>query len=223
MNFVPVLEKCLLFQGMDRANITALLGCISPKQRTFDKNTFVIMENEECTAIGIVLSGVLHVVRDDYWGNRTIVARVERGELFAEAFVCGNIKNIPVSIIAVEKTDILLVDFQRIIKTCPSACVFHIKLIKNMISNLALQNISLMEKIEHITQHNTREKILSYLSSLAKESNSNTIDIPFKRQELAEYLSVDRSALSAELSRMRDEGMLLFHKNKFELLPALTL
>ena len=173
------------------------------------------MEDDEPKSIGIVLSGLLHIVRDDYWGNRDIVSPVEPGELFAEAFVCGGAKKLPVSVIAVEPSEVMRFDFNRITRTCSSACVFHTRLIQNMISTLARKNIQLMEKIECLAQRSTRSKVLSYLSAVAKRQKSGDVEIPFNRQELADYLSVDRSALSAELCRMRDEGLLAFQKNKF--------
>jgi CRP-like cAMP-binding protein len=178
------------------------------------------MEGGEWNYLGVVITGVLHIVRDDFWGNRNIVARIEEGDLFGEAFVCGGVKQIPVSITVEEDAEILLFDLGRIIGVCSSACKFHTLLIKNMISALAVRTINLMEKIEHITRHTTREKILSYLSVMAKKTKSTVIEIPFDRQELADYLSVERSALSAELGRMRDEGLLEFRKNSFTLKSA---
>jgi CRP-like cAMP-binding protein len=213
-----VLVRCPLFEGLTLETIDTLLGCITPSYKTYQKSAWVLMEGEELTCIGVVLSGVLHTIHDDYWGNRTIVSRIEPGNLFGESFICGGIKESPVSIIAVETSEILLLDFNRILGICSSACAFHSRLIKNMISNLAQKNMGLMEKIEYITQRNTRSKLLSYLSNLAKRGRSAVIEIPFNRQELADYLSVERSALSAELCRMRDEGLLAFHKNKFQIL-----
>jgi CRP-like cAMP-binding protein len=214
-NFLPVLSRCRLFDGIDPKTITALLGCIMPNTKKYSRNSFVLMEDDEPKSIGIVLSGLLHIIRDDYWGNRDIVSAVVPGELFAEAFVCGGAKKLPVSVIAAEPSEIMRLDFNRITRTCSSACGFHTRLIQNMISTLAQKNIQLMEKIECLARRSTRSKVLSYLSALAKRQKSGNVEIPFNRQELADYLSVDRSALSAELCRMRDEGLLTFRKNRF--------
>jgi CRP-like cAMP-binding protein len=146
------------------------------------------------------------------------VARVEPGELFAEAFVCGGVQKLPVSVMAAEPSEIMRLDFNKITRACSSACNFHTGLIQNMIAILAHKNILLMEKIECLTQRSTRAKVLSYLSAVAKRHKNGIITIPFNRQELADYLSVDRSALSAELCRMRDEGLVAFHKNKFHIM-----
>jgi CRP-like cAMP-binding protein len=214
-HFLPVLSRCRLFEGIEPKTIAALLGCIRHSEKKYRRNSFVLLEDDKPKSIGIVLSGLLHIVRDDYWGNRDIVSVVEPGELFAEAFVCGGAEKLPVSVIAAEPSEIMRLDFTRITTVCSSACAFHTRLIQNMISTLAQKNIQLMEKIECLGRRSTRSKVLSYLSACAKRQKSGDVEIPFNRQELADYLSVDRSALSAELCRMRDEGLLTFHKNKF--------
>ncbi|MDR2501568.1 MAG: Crp/Fnr family transcriptional regulator [Treponema sp.] len=217
-NFSAILSRCPLFEGLSGGAIAKVLGCIKPGQRSCANDAPVFREDSGPAHIGIVLSGALHLVRNDRWGNRAIVARFEPGMVFGEAFVCAGVKALPVSIIAAERSEILLFNFTRIISVCSAACEFHTGLIKNMIANLAQKNIQLMEKIECVTQRNTRSKILSYLSLAEKRRKGPVIEIPFDRQELADYLSVDRSALSAELCRMRDEGLLAFHKNKFQIL-----
>jgi CRP-like cAMP-binding protein len=217
-NFLPILTRCHLFEGLQPDAINELLDCVMPRRKKYAKNSFVLMEDDEPKSIGIVLSGLLHIVNDDYWGNQSIVARIEPGELFAEAFVCGGGKKLPVSVIAAEPSEIMSLDFNRVTRACSSACGFHSRLIQNMIAILAKKNILLMEKIECLARRSTRSKVLSYLSALAKRQKSGAVEIPFNRQELADYLSVDRSALSAELCRMRDEGLLTFHKNRFHIL-----
>jgi CRP-like cAMP-binding protein len=213
----PVLNRCLLFKGLAPEKINLLLDCIVPRHKKYAKETFILMEDDEIRSIGVVVSGAVHIVRDDYWGNRVIVAQIGPGEIFGEVFVCSGVKKLPVSVVAAEKSEVLLLDFNRIITTCPAACDFHTKVIQNTVSILAQKSLNLMEKIECITQHSTRAKILFYLSSIAKRQKNDSIEIPFNRQELADYLSVERSALSAELCRMRDKGLIAFHKNKFRL------
>jgi CRP-like cAMP-binding protein len=217
-DFFPVLSQNPLFDNLDQKSLNTLLGCISPKRKKYEKDSFIFMEGDEVKSIGIVLSGAVHIVRDDYWGNREIVSRIESGELFGEVFACAVVQKLPVSAVAAERAEILLLDFNRIIRTCPAACAFHTKLIQNTVSVLARKNMGLMEKIECISQRSTREKTLYYLSTLAGRQKTGDITIPFNRQELADYLSVERSALSAELCRMRDEGLIDFYKNQFRLL-----
>jgi CRP-like cAMP-binding protein len=167
--------------------------------------------------VGIVLSGGVHIVRHDYWGNRLIVARIGPADIFGEAFSLGNAPALPVSVVSAEKSELLIFNSERLLRPCASVCGFHAALIRNMIHDLARKNITLMKKIEHLTGRGTREKLLSYFSAQSRQAQNKVFDIPFNRQELADYLSVDRSAMSAELGRMRNEGIIDFHKNHFEL------
>lgn len=157
-------------------------------------------------------------MQEDYWGNRAIVERVAAGGLFGEALSCAEIERLPASVLAAEDAQILQIDYRRIVTSCSSACGFHSALIRNMIGILASHNVMLAQKMKHLTQHGTRAKVLSYLSAQAQQAQSNSFDIPFNRQELADYLSVDRSALSDTLSRMQREGVLRFRRNRFTLL-----
>jgi CRP-like cAMP-binding protein len=216
--YLALLFRSCLFDGLAPAEIEKLLDCLSARAKKFNKGACIFMEGDEISSMGIVLSGAVHIVQDDFWGNRGIAARMGPGELFAEAFSCGGIEKLPVSVIAAENAEVLLLNFRRIISTCPSACSFHTKLVGNMIRELARKNILLIKKMEHLTRRSTREKLLSYLGSRARQEKSPSFEIPFNREELAAYLSVDRSAMSAELSRMRNEGILKFHKNSFEIL-----
>lgn len=218
--YLPILKKCPLFAGIGDSDLETLLDCLSASSASYEKNSFVFRMDDTVTAIGIVLSGRVHVLKEDFWGNRTILNHIEPGGLFAEAFSCAEIPKLPVSVIAVEKSEILLVDYRRIIGTCPSACAFHAGLIQNMIRILAGKNIMLTQKLEYVTRRTTREKLLSYFSAQARQAGGNAFEIPYNRQELADYLSVDRSAMSGELCRMRDDGILRFRKNSFELLNS---
>lgn len=216
-NYLNILKSCPLFAGINESELSLLLDCLSAVERKYEKNHFVFMADEPVTSIGVVLSGSVHVIQENFWGNRMILARVEQGSIFGEAFSCAEVKKLPVSVIAVETSVVLLIDYRKIITTCPSACAFHMGLIKNMLQILANKNVMLTQKMEFITQRTTREKLLSYLSVQSRQAGSNSFKISFNRQELAEYLSVDRSAMSNELSKMRDDGILTFHRNQFEL------
>jgi len=219
-NFLPTIKKCPLFTGMEEADIQSILDCLSATERRYEKNSFIFMAGGETMSVGMILSGSAHIVQEDFWGNRTIVAHVSPGELFGEAFSCAELKTLPVSVTAAEKCDVMLIDYRKILTTCPSACGYHSAVIKNMTRILAEKNVMLTQKMEHITRRTTREKLLSYLSAVALGARKNSFRIPFNRGQLAEYLSVDRSAMSAELGRMRDEGILEFHKNNFKLLQG---
>ncbi|MDR1777950.1 MAG: Crp/Fnr family transcriptional regulator [Desulfovibrio sp.] len=219
--FFPILQNCRLFAGIEGTDLEKLLRCLSPLRRHYKKNEFIFVMGEIAGSLGIVLSGGVHVLQEDFWGNRSIFAHIPPGGLFGEAFSCAGMERLPVSVAAAEKTEALLLDYQRILAVCPSVCAFHAGIVKNMVRMLAQKNIMLTRKIEHVTRRNIRGKLLSYLSEQAKTAGCGVFDIPFTRQELADYLSVDRSALSNELSKMREQGMLKFRKNHFELAEGL--
>jgi len=214
----PVLLDCRLFAGIKGGELEKMLDCLSARQKSFAKNSFIFSEGDKIEQVGIVLSGTVHIVRDDFWGKRTIVTLIRPGELFGEAFACADVEKLPVSVLAAEDSEILFINTKRIIMTCPAACIYHSNLIKNLTVLLAERSVALIQKLEHITQASTREKLLSYLSEEARLAGKNTFCIPFNREELAGYLSVERSAMSAELSKMRKDGLIVFQKNNFELL-----
>lgn len=215
-NYLEVLKKCPLFADIDENEIDNMLDCLSAIDKTYKKNDFIFTEEDKPIYIGIILSGSVYVVKEDFWGNRAILAKLGEGDLFGEAFSCAEVDRLPVSVVATENTEVILIDYKKIIDTF-STCVFHYRLINNMIKILANKNIMMTQKIHHIVKRTTREKLLSYLSEQAIKCKSDKFKIPFNRQELADYLSVDRSAMSNELSKMRDEGIIEFSKNEFKI------
>ena len=195
-----------------------LLNCLSASVVSYEKGETVFSGGQSVHSFGIVLSGEIQVVQDDYYGNRSILAKITAGNLFAEAFACAKIDSLPVDVVTTGKSDLLLIDCRRLASPCAKACGFHSRLIENMLNIVAAKNISLTRKIEFTSKRTTREKLLAYLSAEAKKVGGSRFNIPFDRQELADYLCVERSAMSAALSKLRNEGVLMFHKNRFELL-----
>jgi CRP-like cAMP-binding protein len=215
--YVPVLSHCPLFQTIEEQDILSLLNCLTAKKKDYEKGSLIFRYGDTISTVGIVLTGAIHIEQDDYWGNRTIINRVGPGEMFGESFSFAEDRVLPVNISTPEPTTILLIDYRKIIKTCSAACTFHTRLIQNILTHLADQNIALVSKMEFVTQRTTREKLLAYLSTCARNEKRSSFEIPFNRQELADFLSVERSAMSAELGRMRDEGLIVFNKNQFRL------
>ncbi len=209
------LKKCPLFNGVEENEIKPLLDCLRAVNRNYQKDEFIFRADNKAESVGIVLSGGAYVIQEDFWGNRAILSHVSPGGLFAEAFSCAQTERLPVSVIAAEKSEILLIDYRKIVTVCSAACVFHSRLIANMVTVLADNNIKLTRKLEYISKRTTREKILSFLSAQAIEAKSRAVTVPFNRQQLADYLCVERSALSRELSKMQNEGLLKFVKNNF--------
>jgi len=214
-----MLKNCPLFADIAEDQLAQLLVCLSAKRQTYQKDAFIFRVQEPAVHVGIVLSGGANVIQEDFWGSRAILTHAAPGELFGEAFACAGegAKRLPVSVIAAEASEILLVDYRKIVTVCSSACGFHARLISNMLQILAEKNIMLTRKMEYLSKRSLRAKLLAYLSSQAVRAGKNTVEIPFDRQELADYLGAERSALSRELGSMKRDGLLDYKKNKFTL------
>ena len=226
MDVFSALKASPLFQGLSDSEITTLSACMGCSFKNYRKHEPIHHAGDRVREIGIVASGRVRIVKYDAWGNSNIIAEVPDGGMFAEAAVCSGSGMLPVDVTAAADTQVCFVDFQRIITTCPSACEFHTLLIRNMIGVFAQKNMMLEGKMEHITKRTIREKLLSYLSEQSMSQGKSSFDIPFDRQGLADYLSVERSALSAEMSKLQADGAIRYRKNHFELLvpqPALRL
>lgn len=216
--YINILKSCPLFEGIADENLLVMLTCLSAKMEFFDKKYTVFAEGTPARFIGIVLTGSVQVEKTDYFGNRSIVSVSQKGEMFGEAFACAEVKSIPVSIIANEPSEIMLINCSHILHTCEHNCGFHQKLIFNLMKSLAVKNIGFHQKIEVTSKRSTREKLMAYLLLCAKKAESNTFSIPFDRQELADYLGVERSGLSAEIGKLRKEGIIENSKKQFTLL-----
>lgn len=216
--FLPVLEKCPLFSGIEPENLQPMLACLGARVSEYAKHAPVFMEGDPARQVGVLLSGSAQVVKDDFYGNRSIVTGVAPGQLFGESFACAGLEHLPVSVIAVEKSEIMLIDCRRITMTCSNACSFHNRMVLNMLKVVAAKNLVFHQKMEIISQRSTREKLMCYLLNQAKEAGSNEFTIPFDRQALADYLGVERSALSAEISKLRSDGVLESSRSSFKLL-----
>lgn len=218
LEYLPVLQHTALFAGVQSEEIAAMLTCLQARLRRFPKGSTVLREGDRPPGIGVLAEGRLHIQKDDYWGSRSILGQIEAGDLFGEAYSAPESGVLPHDVVAVEDSAVIFFDAGRVLTTCPSACPFHAAVVKNLFLALSEKNRALVQKLEHMSRRTTREKLLSYLSGEAKRQHSAHFFIPFNRQQLADYLSVDRSALSAELGRMRDEGLLRFCRSEFELL-----
>lgn len=213
-----ILKSCPLFSGIKEEEFDSMLSCLGARELEYKKEAYIYMAGNAVSEIGIVLSGSVIIIKEDFWGNRTIISRMSAGDMFAESFAFAGIPKLPISVVAAENAEVLFIDCKNILNAYPSPCGFHTALINNMVRILAGKNVMLMQKIDHISCRTTRDKLLSYLSVQAIEAKSKSFTIPYNRQELADYLCIDRSAMSSELGRLRDEGILTFHKNNFELL-----
>jgi len=208
-----------LFQGIDASSVQTLLSCVSYTVKTVKKNELIIREGDLVSSVGIVLSGFIHIARNGYDGSRILQAGLGQGAIFGESLVCAGIKRSPVSVMASEDTSVLFIPFAKLIRSCGSACDFHQKVIENLIHLVAEKNLMLNAKLELASLRTIREKLLAYLSNEKKNRESYSFEIPFNRNELADFLCVDRSSLSRELGHMREEGFFEYDRNLFKLSP----
>ena len=216
--YVPILKRTQLFSGVGEEEIGAMLNCLQARLCTYKKGEYVLRHGEHLDKILVLVGGKLHIQRDDYWGNRSIINMVSIGEMFGEAYVAPESGTLMNDVLAVEDSAVIFFDVKRIITVCSAACRFHSMVVQNLFFAISEKNRKLVQKLTFMTKRTTREKLIAYLSEEAKRQNSSEFSIPFNRQQLADFLSVDRSAMSNELCKMRDEGLIEFEKSYFKLL-----
>ena len=215
---LQTLTACSLFAGIEPAEIAGVLTCLSPRRQDYERGQYILHAGDCTDCIGLVLSGSVFIMQEDIWGNRNIVSSALPGQTFAAAFACAESARLNVSCVAEDTCSVLFLDVRRVLTTCSNACEHHSRIIRNLLGELAKKDLQLNEKLTHMGQRTTRGKLMSYFSSQVRHCGSREFDIPFSRQQLADYLAVERSGLSLELGKMRDEGILEFYKNSFRLL-----
>lgn len=213
--YISILKRTQMFSGVSDDEISSMLGCLNARLYLYQKGEYVLREGEHINDIIVLVEGALHIQKDDYWGNRSILGRITVGEIFGEAYVAPESGALLNDVVAIEDSAVIFFDVKHIITTCSSACRFHATVVQNMFFTISEKNRKLVQKLGHLSKRSTRAKLISYLSEEAKRQNSASFVIPFNRQQLADFLSVDRSAMSNELCKMRDEGLLAFDKNRF--------
>ena len=216
--YLQVLKKCPLFQDIADEDLLRMLVCLGARVEFFDKKYTIFSEGSRAKLIGVVLSGSVQMVQMDYYGNRSIISEISASEVFGEEFACAETDALPVSMIANDPCEVMLIDCSHILHTCHNNCGFHQMLIFNLMKELALKTILFHQRLEITAKRSTREKLLAYLNMEAQKHGSESFEIPFDRQELADFLTVDRSGLSAEIGKLKKEGVLDTEKNRFTLL-----
>ena len=212
------LQSSTLFSGVTVEDIEKICGCLSAHERTYEKDSFVFRADDKVRFVYLIVSGSMHIIDEDFWGNRSIIEKMDRDTLFGEAYVFASKETHLVSVVAAEDSLVLEIEPKKLFETCSKACDCHTQLIRNIVGILSEKIVRLTEKTGHIMQRSIRDKLLSYLSKCARRESSNSFCIPYSRQELADYLCVDRSALSHELSRLQRDGAIKYRKNYFELM-----
>ena len=215
--YLSTIRTASLFSGVTEAELSAMLSCLSAKTEAFQKGAFLLRTGDTVESLSLILSGSVLVIQEDIWGNRNILSKAGPGQTFAAAFACAPGAILNVSVVAETPVTVLSLHIKRILTVCPSACAHHSRIIRNLLGELAEKNLLFNEKLTHMGQRTTRAKLMSYFSAEAQRHGSYEFDIPFTRQQLADYLAVERSGLSLELKKMRENGMIDFHKNHFVL------
>ncbi len=216
-NYFSVLRSSQLFSGISENELAAMLSCLDAKKESFSKGAFLLRAGDTTETIGVVLSGNVLISQEDIWGNRNILSKAGPGQTFAAAFACSHGAVLNMSVTAETPVTVMFLNVKRILNICSSACSHHSRIIRNLLGELADKNLQFSEKLTHMGQRTTRAKLMSFFSAEAQRLGKYEFDIPFSRQQLADYLAVERSGLSLELGKMRSDGLLDFNKNHFVL------
>lgn len=217
-NYYNQIKNSPVFYGMNDEELRGLLECFHARVRKYEKDEMIIRQGDIVSNIYLILEGAVNIEKDSYWGRRIIISRLSKNDNLALSFVGS--KNIESNIdaITVENTLVLILGYEQCTSMCQNACTRHKVLINNLFQILSRENIELIQKIENVSQKTIRDKLMTFLSNEAQKNHSNSFSIQFNRQDLADYLNVDRSAMSFELSKLQKEGLIKYDKNKFELI-----
>lgn len=215
---IAKIAKTALFSGVSPEGIEKMLLCLSAQEQHFAQGEIILRAGDKTSRMGLVVSGAVHIVRGDVWGNSTIIDRIAPGQFFAEVYACLPNEPLMIDVAAARDSRVLFLDAGKALQECGSRCSCHQALLNNLLLIMASRNLSLTRKITHITERGLRARLLSYLSAEALRNGAQEFDIPFNREQLADYLASDRSAVSNELSKMRRDGLIEYKKNHFRIL-----
>lgn len=207
------LSNTQLFYGLKEDEITSLLGCLNAEKCSYKKGEVILSEGSITENIGIVLSGMAIISCCDIWGNNSILGNAAPGSIFAEVYACIPGQPLLVTVSAAEDTSILFMNVGRVLTTCTNACPFHARLARNLLTVCAHKSLRLSKRIQHTSSKSVRGRLMSYFSECAKHAGSNSFLITYNRQQLADYLNVDRSTMCNELSKMQKDGMIEYERN----------
>jgi len=216
--YLEILMKCNLFENIEEKDLRSLLSCLDYKIKEYNKNEIILLAGDEIYSIGIVLDGIIQVTKENTFGDSILLSKISCGNIFAEAVVCSGLNISPINVTAFSKCTIMYLSYNKIMSVCAEACTFHSRLVSNMVTIVAKKNLVLSDKIDILSAKTIREKVNLYFSKQMEISKSNKFKIPLSRAELSDFLNVNRSSLSRELSNMQNEGLIRFSKNRFEVI-----
>ena len=216
--YLSVLRTCPFFTGLNDDEIQSILHCVNAAASSKPRGTYIFRAGDSTDVMGLVLSGSTLIIQEDLWGHRNILSKCSIGDFFGEPYAANPGVVLNISVVAEEDCEILFLNVKRLLIACPTACDHHQKLIRTLVSVLANKILIFNDKITHVSKRSTREKLLSYLSAESVRHASLSFDIPFNRQQLADYLCVERAAMSVELSKLQKQGIIKTERNHFELI-----
>jgi CRP-like cAMP-binding protein len=217
IEYINNLKRSKIFQNIADNDIRKLLPCLKASVKKFKKNQIIFHQGDFIEKVGIILYGELKIEKIDFWGNSSILKILTNYEMFGEIYAFEK-QPLEVSIISNTDSEILFINFNKIISPCESACTFHTQLIINLLKIFANKTAAMNKKIEILSKRSIEDKLLTYLKSISLKTKNNEFSIPYNRQELADFLGVNRSALSKELIRLEKDGIIKYHKNNFKLI-----
>jgi len=209
-----------LFEGIKPNEFKHTLDCIQAYEKSYTRGSYIIMQGDKVDNFGMVIEGVVDIIKENIYGNRRLITTIEKNMIFAESLAAANLEESPISAVAKDNCRVLFIPLDRLLVMCSKSCSFHNQLITNMVKMLATKNLLLTQKLDYLTSRTTRERVAKYFIDTANRVGKTTIKIPYNRNQLAEYLGVDRSVLSRELSKLKQEGILTFDKNTFRIVDV---
>jgi CRP-like cAMP-binding protein len=214
---LQILKKCQLFRGMTEADIQHILNCLGSRKKTYRRNEYIFMEGEKQPKVGVILSGTVQAIKETKNGGLILINQMNAGDTFGLSYVCAQTDYLPISIISTDQSEVLFIELDQLVRTCHNACQFHIDMIKNALWILAQKNLFLDTKMYYISHKTIRERLMTYLEDQETRADSREFEIPLNREQLADFLCADRSALSRELGHLKEEGILDYKKNWFRM------
>jgi len=217
-SFFETIKESPLFEGIGLSDFKKLVSCLPAKAAKYQKNDVILLAGDALNIVGLVLSGSVRVIKEDIEGNETILAEISAVNLFCEVFACAELDYSPITVWASEDCEVLLIDYRKIIETCPSVCPAHLRLNKNLLRAVARKSLLLNQKVEILSKRSIRERLLCFFDM--QRGIAKKFTIPYNREEMARYLCVDRSAMSNEIGKLQKEGLIRFNRNTFEILDS---
>ncbi len=212
------LKAAKIFKDANESECQAMMYCFKTRFKRFEKKDVIVSQGEPFDDVILIVKGSAKVENTDTMGNINLMLHLNKGELYGVESAYAGDEFYRDTLIATERTLVLFMNKFRLMKPCNNRCKRHENVITNIMQMVAETNHSLMEKLTHISKKTIREKLLSYFTLMKQKANSSYFEIPFNKTELANYLSVDRSAMSSELSKMKEDGLIDFDKREYHLI-----